>query len=314
MIADRFSSVSRQLWISAGVFLLGGLLIIPVQNRFKDRLGEDVPDPDVLYFSSPSLVKKMALGYETILADVYWLRTIQYFGRREEAMRREVPYKNLAAFLDITTTLDPDLIDAYRYGSSYLAFESPMGAGQPAEAVKLLGKGIEAHPGMWELRLDKGFVYYWFLSDFKAAGDVWLEASRLPGSPNWMGPLAAMSLSKGGSIELARALWKQQYDSATRADIRENARNCLMSLQVAEDLWTLEYLLGVYRLEHGSSPRNLLELASGWPRELKTVDPLGTPYLYDRQTGEVSLSPDSRIRTVEIPRQYKEGFLSQLVK
>ena len=61
----------------------------------------------------------MALGYDRLLADFYWMRTIQYYGRRDEADKRPVRYKNLPTLLDITTTLDPDLMDAYRVGSRF---------------------------------------------------------------------------------------------------------------------------------------------------------------------------------------------------
>jgi len=145
-----------------GIVLAGMILTFPLQNLFKTHLTDTGPDPDLLYFSSSAVLKKMALGYDSLLADVYWLRTIQYFGNKEEAGKRTIQYKNLPALLDITTTLDPDLIDAYRIGCIFLAEDEPVGAGLPAEAVKLLDKGIEVHPDEWRLRYEKGFVYYWF--------------------------------------------------------------------------------------------------------------------------------------------------------
>ena len=95
------------------------------------------------------------------------------------------------------------LMDAYRVGSIFLAEPDPVGAGQPQEALKLLDKGIRAHPQDWRLHYDKGFVYYLFLQDYKAAGETWLAASRLSSAPYWMAGLAAMSMSKGGAIEMA---------------------------------------------------------------------------------------------------------------
>jgi len=91
-------------------------------------------------------VKSLSLGYQSLLADLYWIRAVQYYGRREEAARRQVRYKNLAALLDITTTLDPQMMDVYRAGSSFLAEPEPVGAGQPEESLKLLDKGIGFYP------------------------------------------------------------------------------------------------------------------------------------------------------------------------
>ena len=115
----------------------------------------------------------MALGYERVLADFYWMRVIQYYGRRDEADKRPIRYKNLSTLLEITTTLDPGLLDAYRAGSLFLAEPDPVGAGQPQEALHLLDKGIHAHPQEWKLFYDKGFIYYWHMKDYKAAGEIW---------------------------------------------------------------------------------------------------------------------------------------------
>jgi tetratricopeptide (TPR) repeat protein len=307
------AAATRQTAVPVCILILGSLLIVPVLRGIEARRGDPGPDPDLLYFSSPSVVKKMAMGYDQILADIYWMRTIQYFGRRDEADRRTVRYKNLATLLDITTTLDPGLIDAYRTGAIFLGENEPVGAGQPEEAVKLLDKGIEANPNVWRLRFDQGLVYYLYLSDFDSAGRVWLEASRRPESPEWMSALAAKAFSQGDSMDLARSLWQQQYEETTRADIRENARNRLVSLQVAEDLWTLEYLLQAYRTANGKYPRSLSELSSPTVGKLPTADPLGTPYRYDPESGSVSLSPQTKVHYLEVSENYKADFLKNLL-
>jgi len=287
-------------------------LIKPVQDRIESRLESLSGDPDVLYFSSPSMVRSLALGYESLLADVYWMRVIQYYGRRDEADRRPVRYKNLAALLDITTTLDPDLIDAYRAGSIFLAEPEPIGAGQTVAALHLLDKGIGLHPDEWRLRFDKGMVYYWYLNDFKTAGDVWAEASRVAGAPFWMEPLAAMSLSKGGQIDTAIALWQRQYLESSRADVRANAKNHLASFRVAEQLWTLEFLVEKFREMKGGPPGKLEDLIKiGWLKQVP-VDPEGTPYVYNRATGEVKLSPASKVVYLEVPAGYKGLYLERL--
>ena len=296
---------TRIVWIAL-VFLVCAALVKPVQDRMDARVGDPGLDPDLLYFSSPAAVKRMALGYDCLLADFYWMRTIQYYGRRDEADRRVVRYKNLPKLLDITTTLNPDLLDAYRSGSSFLAEADPIGAGRPGEALKLLDKGLRTHPQEWRLMYDKGFIYYWFLKDYKAAGDTWLAASRLPEAPHWMEGLAAASLTKGGAMDIAVSLWERQYRESGRANIRENARNHLLSIQVAKDLWTLEFLLEKYQLEHDSFPRNLQELVRGKARKYSLVDPLGTPYEYDSRTGEVKLSAESKVRFLKIPESFRE--------
>ena len=67
------------------------LLVKPVQDRLGAAGRHTAMDPDLLYFSSPGALKSLALGYDSLLADLYWVRAIQYYGRREEAARRSMP-------------------------------------------------------------------------------------------------------------------------------------------------------------------------------------------------------------------------------
>ena len=300
--------------VLAGLCVLLVLLVKPVQDRVQARLGQQSVVTDQLYFQSPAALQKMALGYDGLLADIYWLRVIQYYGRREEAARRPVRYGNLATLLDITTTLDPDLVDAYRAGSSFLSEPDPVGAGQPREAIRLLDKGITRHPDEWRLWFDKGFVYFWALKDMKSAGNTWLAASRLATAPAWMEGLAAMAYSKGGELETARALWQRQYQESSRPDVRENATNHLRSLQVAEDLWALEFVLDRYRRRTGAFPSGLDELVRVGLLKFVPTDPLGTPYQYDREEGKVRLSPQTKVRYLEVPESYRETYLARLTQ
>jgi hypothetical protein len=121
-----------------------------------------------------------------------------------------------------------------------------------------------------------------------------------------MAGLAAMSLSKGGAVEVAIALWKRQYEEANRADVRENARDHLLSYQVAGDLARLESLIEKFKAKTGSFPPSLQELIRGQKRPYAVADPLGTPYDYDPETGNVWLSLNTKIQYKPVPQAYKE--------
>ncbi|MDR1728964.1 MAG: hypothetical protein LBT74_13760 [Acidobacteriota bacterium] len=299
-------------WGVCAVCLLAALLVWPTQRFIEGRAAAGDEDPDILLFSSPKMLKKMALGYDGLAADFYWMRTIQYYGRFDEADKRKVRYKNLYALLDITTTLDPYLTDAYRQGCFFLAQDPPLGAGDMEGALKFLDKGLEAHPDAWQLMYDKGFLHYLYTQDFKAAGDIWLQATKVPGAPSWLASLAAAALSRGGDFQIAFTLWQEQYRTTTRENTRKNARDRLMSFQVARDIWGWEALADLYKERAGAYPPTLRALAETRGRREKyaLADPLGTPYRYDPQTGAVFLDADSKVNYIDVPGKYKNDLVA----
>ena len=235
-------------------------------------------------------------------------------GRREEAARRPVRFGNLGALLDITTTLDPMLMEAYRFGGTFLGEPEPVGAGRPEEAIRLIDKGIAVYPHDWRLQFDKGFIYFWYSKDYRSAGEVWLAASRVPSAPGWLKGLAAMGLSKSGAVETARLLWQRQYEEADRADLRENALKYLQTMDTDEACWTLEFFVEKYQKRFGVRPARLQELITAGMFKTLPHDPSGVPYDYDPTTGLVRLSPNSRVGHLKMPFDYRDSFRAKLAQ
>src|SRR3990172_12994226 len=75
----------------------------------RDRPGE------VLYLPSGKLLRRLSLGHEGLLANIYWTRVVQYFGRKR--LGHETRFELLGTLLRITTELDPHLVIAYRFGA-----------------------------------------------------------------------------------------------------------------------------------------------------------------------------------------------------
>jgi len=115
-------------------------------------------------------------------------------------------------------------------------------------------------------------------------------------------------------METARALWQHQYHESIREEVRENARNHLLSIQVAENLWALEFFVNRYRERTGAFPRRLDDLVLAGLLKYLPSDPLGTPYQYDPKEGQVHLSPQSKVRYLEVPDSYRETYLQRLAE
>jgi len=231
---------------------------------------------DVLYIPSAKTLKRMSLGYDGLLADIYWTRAVQYFGDKHR--RRALGYPLLYPLLDITTELDPHLIVAYRFGATFLAQQPPDGAGQPERAVQLIETGIRNNPDNWRLYFDLGFVYSMNLQDYQAAANAFLRGSELPHTHPFLRIMAAQMAQHGGELQTARMLWQATYNSTDDVAIKANAKLHLQALDVDETVPKLEELVKDYRDKTGTQPTSFFPLVQAGLLPRVPTDPLGMPY------------------------------------
>ncbi len=277
-------------------FAIGALLlaVYAVQSGIDERFGVYRSTEEILYIDNPHVLKKVLLGYENLAADLYWLRVIQYFGGK----RRDVTNKNYALLeplLSITVTLDPDFKIAYTYGATFLSEPFPDGAGVPAKGIALIDEGIRRHPEHWRFYLDKGFIYFWYLQDYKKAAEVFLEGSKIEGAPYWMRTTAGRALAQGGDRQTARGLWQILHDTAETPQQRDNAAIHLRQLDVLDQLDELRRVAARFEEQTGHYPRSWDDLISGGYLAGAPVDPTGAAYVLDPARHRISPSPQSKI-------------------
>lgn len=244
-----------------------------------------------LYVRSPDAIKRLTLGFDALAADVYWIRAIQHYGgeRLEESGART--YHLLYPLLELTTTLDPYFTIAYRFGAIFLSEEYPGGPGRPDQAVALLRRGLAAQPAKWQYYHDIGFVHYWSLGD-PASAAVWFQrGAEQPGAPIWLKPLAASMLTQGADRTSSRYLWRQILDSDEEW-LRRSAERALMQLDALDAVDFLSVVIKANAPPAGQ-PYSWEALVRAGRLRGVPLDPAGTPFELDPQTGEVRVSPSS---------------------
>jgi tetratricopeptide (TPR) repeat protein len=252
-------------------------------------------DDRLLYVRSARAVEKMALSYDAVLADVYWVRALQHFGTDRLAGAGVKRFDLLYPLLDLTTSLDPDFTVAYRFGAIFLAEPYPGGAGRPDLAVQLLEKGIRQKPDKWEYYYDIGMLHYWRLHQYQQAADWFVKGHARPGAPWWLRTHAAMILAKGGSRDLSRVMWQQILSTADNEWVRENAQLRLVQLDALDQIDYLNSRVGEYTRRNGRFPESwnavvAERLLPGYP-----TDPTGSPYVLDPLKGRVTVSDQSKL-------------------
>ena len=250
---------------------------------------------NLLYVRSPEFAKRAVLSFDAIAADAYWIRTVQHYGRTKLGREVGMPYDLLYPLLDLTTSLDPYFDIAYNFGAVFLAEQYPSGAGRPDLAVALLQKGLAVQPQKWQLARDLGFVYYWWIHDYSSAAAWFTRAAAMPDSPNWLAPLAAVTLAQGGNRVSSRALWTELLNNTDLDWMKKQAQLRLTQLDAMDQIAVLEGAIESYRARTGSPPQSWLDLIRGGVLRGIPVDPAGHPYRIDPVSGNVTLAPDSSL-------------------
>jgi hypothetical protein len=254
------------------------LAIASLQTHVDVEARTIAQQKEELLLHSGSLLKKLSLGYDSLLADIYWTRAVQYYGSKVGNAGEE--FELLWPLLDITTSLDPKLMVAYRFGAIFLSEPAPMGADRADLAVKLVKRGAAANPDDWRLDSDLGFLYYWYLKNYAEASAAYLEASKKKDAPVLMKMMAAEVAAKGNSFSASRAIWTEIFDTAQDSAVKKNAFQHLQSLQVQQDILTLDKYAEDYRKRSGRYPATARELYESGILSPIPLDPAGIPYVF----------------------------------
>ncbi len=245
----------------------------------------------------------MSLGFNGLVADWYWMRSLQYVGRKiinepEDVALDDLSQLNLkllAPLLDTATTLDPHFLDPYEYAAVVLP------AIDVQQAIRIAQKGIDANPTAWRLYHQLGYIY-WQQKDYQAASEIYRRGAQVPGAPSWMTAMTAKMAADGGSRATAREIYMHMYEGSTDEQVRDMARRRLVQLDSLDQRDALRKLLTMYQSRTGQCPANWREVqqllravrapldASGAP-----LDPTGTPYQLRAGACDIDLDPKSEV-------------------
>lgn len=221
-------------WAWASLLAVALALSVTAQNWLDAQPRPALPVAESLYLTSGETLKRASIGFDGLLADIYWVRTVLYFGEQFTARHnagRDFDLRQLSLLkplLDIVTELDPQHLAAYRFGGFFLPLADL------TEGINFIERGIRHNPGEWRLYQDLGFAY-WQLGKFREAADAYTRGSRVAGAPAWMEPLAATMLVKGGDPATARAMFLRLCEASNDEFIKEICREQLRQLPASAD-------------------------------------------------------------------------------
>ena len=264
---------------------LGGLIVVVAVSgtRLDASMGAATRTDEPVYLPRAEYLRPMSLGWQNVLADVLWFRTISYFG---EHYRSDHTYPWLAAMCDLVTDLDPRAEHVYRFAGAVLSWE----ANQTDAGIRMLEKGARQFPDSWTLEYYLGFHYFFFKNDYAQALAHLRRAMQLPGAHPEVAHLATVLAAEQYGPETTLAFLAELERNVDSPDMREVVREQMRDTQLAAALQILDTAVDIYQTQTGHPPLTVEELVTMGVLSGVPVDPYGGTFVVDPLTGKVRSS------------------------
>lgn len=298
------SKNSKQIIFSITALVIGFGLIFVLSNFIENRrpdLPESYIDEDLALQGAN--LKGYSLGFEGLIADWYWMQSLQYIGDKVAKTEGVVNIENLKPLnprllypmLDNATDLDPHFMVVYSYGAVVLP------AIDPEQAIKIAEKGIAKNPNEWRLYQQLGYIY-WRLGRFDEAYEVYSKGASINGAPAFFQMMAARMKTQGGSRETSRAMYRQMLEEAQDNQTKEIAQIRLSQLDSLDERDAIRAVLQSFKEKNNRCANTWSEifpllkavkLPNGKDFRIdkanELVDPSDAPYILDKETCDVKL-------------------------
>lgn len=205
---------SRVAFVAAGVFCAAAAAGHWLEQRGAALVPRERALEELAYYPTGTWLKAMSLGESALLADLTWLRAVQYYGERRQI---DNTFRLLYHAFDVVTNFDPRHLPSYVFAGHALAQEG----NQFQNGVTLLLKGRDADPAHWLYPFEIGFLYYVQKRDYLTASLWFQEAARKPGCPEMARRFAAFASQRAGSRQSAIALWQLVAENTDNPLLRE---------------------------------------------------------------------------------------------
>jgi tetratricopeptide (TPR) repeat protein len=291
------------------LLIVAGLGAAALITRWNDKHRVDTSAQfaeEQLYLGGAT-ARRASLAFNGLAADWYWVRSLQYVGRK--LINYEDTHANvqltdlklldlrlLPSLLRMSTTLDPQFMAPYEYGAVVLP------ALDENEAISLLNSGIAANPNEWRLYQHLGYIY-WQRNDYETASNIYAAGARLPGVPPWMAAMSARMTAEGGSRRAAREMYLRLYEASEDATVKRMVEKQVMRLDSLDERDLIRRGLADYAARAGHCPSSWKDVAALLrsarfrvnAQTSAPIDPSGVPYQLSNNGCDVDLGADSKV-------------------
>ncbi len=277
------------LWVAVAV------ATATAHARISTQGGGDADEARVV--PRPELLRVASLGFESLVADYYWIQAVQVVGASNADPSEHGPL--LGRLVDVVTQLDPWVDHPYRFGALWMIDSLP----SIRLANQILRRGIAYHPLDWRNRFYLGFNQFFYLEDNPAAIETLEPALKLPGAPRYLSRLVARLRIDTDGLEASALFLQELVRSAPDGYAKAEYEKALDEIEAERRARFLDGAREEYKRRQGRDITRVADLLAGGNPVLRQLpaEPNGWEWSLDPETDRI-VSTYYRVR-YEVHRQ-----------
>jgi hypothetical protein len=256
------------------VLLFGGAVVAEWALQGIER--QDPMGRKLLYLPSAQMLRFAGLGNPGLMADAFYLWSIQYYGQYQPHER----FLYLEPVYQLITDLDPLYFDAYRVGALIMQLPTVDEEAHKQAVIRLFDKALRNMPENHEIAEAAGWDMFIRYRD-KAEGIRYFKvAVEIPGAPLRLKRFLAAwrEDEEGWSIDDAISYWTEVRDSSDDEYNRMVSERQIYRLVASRDEELLNPILEKWKLWHGRCPGSWDAVVEAGFLRKAPVDYFGRPY------------------------------------
>jgi hypothetical protein len=248
--------VARRVRIPLEALLFPLLLAVAVAahdaNRWLEtRQVEHIADGSVGALPNGAVLRVVSLGFERVVADLFWIRTVYYVGDESSSAAGWPAAERLA---DLVTDIDP------HFDSAYVVMASVLNGlrREPDAAIRLLTKGTQ-NSRYWRIHFLLGFQYFMEKQDYVRGAECLQRAIAL-GGPTYLQFLVSRLYTSAGDPTTAMQFIALRLKNEETPAIREQLQQRLSDIWINRDLGLIDAAIESYTGKSHHPPKSVRAL------------------------------------------------------
>jgi hypothetical protein len=217
-------------------------------------------------------VRVLSLGFERLVADLFWIRTVYYVGDEVVSAARWPAAERLT---NLVTDTDPS------FDTAYIVMSSVLGGlrNDTDAAIRVLEKGaaVSQH---WRVHFLLGFQYFMEKEEYLRGAECLQRAIAL-GGPPYLQLLVSRLYAHAGDPDTALSFIALRLQNEETPEIREQLQQRFSDVWINRDLALIDAAVAKYREAKRRAPSDVQALVAAGLLEKLPRDPKGGEYFLE---------------------------------